>query len=77
MTFLLKAFLLIVEIITFIGAVLFVVIFYAFDQIVGAPTTNKILSNLPFSISFDQLMIIGVVCFVVAIACHILREKLS
>lgn len=76
MIYLLNALLLIVEMFAFIGSVLFVILYY-FDQIVGAPTTNEILSKLPFSISFDQIMNIGLVCLAVAIICHILREKLS
>lgn len=76
MIYLLKFLLLIVEIVACIFMTIFL-IFCVFDEIAGAPATDKILSMMHFPIDYNQITTIGIISVIIVIVCIVLREKLS
>ena len=68
--------LLIINIISFGVSILFV-IFGAYEYIMGPAGAEKLLKKLHIPLSYNQVIIIGMVFVVLTLASHILREKLS
>ena len=76
MTAFINAFLLIINIISFVITVFFI-IFGIYEQIVGPAGAEKLLKKLHIPLSYNQVLIIGFVCLSLMIISYILREILS
>ena len=74
--FIIKMILLIVNIVTFVATALFA-IFDLYEQIVGTPCAERLLEMLHIPLSFNQFLIIQVICVVLMIISLNLRLKLS
>lgn len=68
--------LLILNIISFAATVLFA-IFGIYEQIMGPADAEKLLKKLHIPLSYNQALIIGLVCLALMIVSYILRAKLS
>ena len=75
MFFLLNTILSIVEIIMLICGT-FAIIVFTFEDLAGPIITDKVLSYLPFQITYDQIWIVFIVCLVIGLVCSFLRRKL-
>ena len=67
--------LLVINIISFIITVLFFV-FGVYEYIMGPANAGKLLKRLRIPLSYKQTLVIGFVCFGIAIITNILRAKL-
>ena len=76
MTAFINTILLIVNIISFAATVLFAIL-GLYEQIMGPADVEKLLEKLPIPLSYNQALIIGLVCIVLMTASYILRAKLS
>lgn len=75
MTGFLNIVLLIVETISFIITILFI-IFATYEEIMGPVEAGKLLEKLHIPLSYNQALIIGLVFFAILVITHTLRQKL-
>lgn len=68
--------LLIVEIVSFVITILFV-IFGIYEQLMGPADAEKILKKLHVPLTYNQVLIIGIICITLMLSAHIFRVKLS
>ena len=76
MTAFINAILLIVNIISFVGTVVFS-IFGLYEEIMGPANLEKLLEKMHIPLNYNQVLIIGFVCIALMITSYILRAKLS
>ena len=66
----------IINIISFVGTVLFSII-GVYDQIMGPAGVEKLFKKLHIPLTYNQMLFIGIFCIVLMGATYILRAKLS
>ena len=76
MTTFINTILLIVNFISIAMTVLFA-IFGVYEQIMGPADAEKLLKKMHIPLSYNQALIIGLVCLALMIISYILRAKLS
>jgi len=76
MTAFINTVLLIVNIVSFIITVLFLIL-GIYEQIVGPAGLEKLLKKLHIPLSYNMVLIIGLLCIALMFASYILRAKLS
>ena len=76
MTSFINTILLIINIISFSATVLFS-IFGVYEQIMGPANAEKLLQKLHIPLSYNQVLIIGLIFLVLMITSYILRAKLT
>ncbi len=67
--------LLVISIISFMATVLFL-LFGLYDDIFGPGKTERILSDLNISLTYNQLVLIGMVSIAVMMLSHFLRKRI-
>ncbi len=71
----LEIFLLVINIVSFIGVVIFSVL-GIYDAIMGPGCTEKLLKQISNHFSYKRILIAGIICLAVMFVSYILREKL-